>query len=166
MMMITRALMAVVLAATAAAALPDTLYKSTDPNGRVHYSDKPPPDGKVDKTIRVENLPASELPFSYVKQLEKMRADRARYPASDPPVVAHQVLTLYSAAWCGYCRSAKAFLSQRGQPFREIDIDTPQGAAGFATFGGKPSVPLLAAGGRSLRGFTPQGYEVFLASLK
>ncbi|MBS1189755.1 MAG: Glutaredoxin [Rhodocyclaceae bacterium] len=37
------------------------------------------------------------------------------------------VTQLYSASWCGYCRKAKAYLGERGIPYQEIDIDTPEG---------------------------------------
>ena len=44
-----------------------TVYRSVDANGKVIYSDKPPPDGKVQKTLAITNGPASPLPESVLK---------------------------------------------------------------------------------------------------
>ena len=41
-----------------------------------------------------------------------------------PPTV-----TLYSAPWCGYCRTAKRFLDEHGVAYTEINIDEDQAAA-------------------------------------
>lgn len=144
----------------------DTLFKSVDAQGRTVYSDKRP-DGaaKIDKTMTFDNLPSSELPFSYVEQLRKMRADRAKYPPSDAPVVVTAGLVLYTAAWCGHCRLAKAFLAQKGVAFRDVDIDAPAGRAAFAQLGAR-GVPVLQAGSRRVQGFSAQAYEAVLASLK
>ena len=32
-------------------------------------------------------------------------------------------IILYTAAWCSDCRRAKRFLSERGVPYREVNID-------------------------------------------
>jgi len=48
------------LAATAAGA--QTVYKSTNPDGSIVYSDKPPASGKIDKIIEFPDLPSSAVP--------------------------------------------------------------------------------------------------------
>jgi glutaredoxin 3 len=32
-------------------------------------------------------------------------------------------VTIYTSAWCGYCRRAKALLDGKGIAYREIDVD-------------------------------------------
>ena len=42
-------------AATSTAPHAATLYKSIGPDGKVVYSDRPPADGRIDKTMQFEN---------------------------------------------------------------------------------------------------------------
>ncbi|NRF65500.1 glutaredoxin family protein [Aquincola sp. S2] len=139
------------------AAHAQTLYKSIGPDGKVVYSDRPPAEGRVDKTLQFENLPSSAVPaatLSYVEQLKRMKQSAL------PPT---NGLVLYSAAWCGYCRKAKAFLAGKGVSYQEIDIDTPDGKAAFAQAGGGRGVPLLLVNGQKIQGFSPEAYEFALA---
>lgn len=39
-----------------------------------------------------------------------------------------QLVTLYTASWCGVCKKAKAFLRQKGVPFVEKDVEKDAGA--------------------------------------
>jgi glutaredoxin len=195
---VVRALMlaATLLAATAAGA--QTVYKSTNPDGSIVYSDKPPADGKIDKVIVFPDLPSSELKPLAVQSLPQrsmspgtqrqavmtVAPNGARMvhvaltgssspnevqsssltdvkPAPSPP--RNMNVTLYSAAWCGYCRRAKAYLAQNGIAYDDIDVDTPDGRAAFEQVG-KDGVPLLVSGKKRVRGFRPEGYDAFFTS--
>lgn len=138
------------------------LYKSVGPDGRIVYSDKPPAKGRIEKTMKFENLPSSALPasaFSYVEQLRKLRASSS---ANKPT----KAVVLYSAAWCGYCKKAKAYLADKGITYQEIDIDTDGGMIAFAQVGGGNGVPLLLAGGQRVQGFSPDAYDALFANRK
>ena len=154
------AALAALLWLSTAPAAAQTLYRSTGPDGRTVYSDKPPTEGRVDKTMNFENLPSSPVPaatLSYVEQLRRMRA------SSPPPPV--EGLVLYSASWCGYCRKAKAYLAAKGAPYQEIDIDTPTGRNAFAQAGGGKGVPLLISkSGQRAQGFSAAAYDALLAA--
>ncbi len=149
------------LAAAPAAA--QTLYKSIGPDGAVVYSDRPPPGGRVEKTMKFDNLPASALPAATTahleQQLKNLRASSAAAaPAGD--------VVLYSAQWCGYCKKAKAWLAENRVAYREVDIDTPDGMASFAQAGGGKGVPLLLAGGERVQGFSTGAYGRLFAAKK
>lgn len=147
------------IAATSTPAGAQQLFKSVGPDGRVTYSDRPPTDGRVEKTLKLAPQPSSSLSpqsQSYVEQLKRLRA--AAPPTAAPP---GQTL-LYSASWCGYCRQAKAFMASRGLAYREIDIDSESGLAAFAAAGGG-GIPLLVQGERRLQGFSARSYEAFFA---
>jgi glutaredoxin len=137
------------------------LYKSVGPDGKIVYSDRPPAEGRVEKTMKFENLPTSALPASaasYVEQLRRMRAGPSLPTAS---------VVLYSASWCGYCRQAKAYLAGKAIAYQEVDIDTSSGMSSFAQAGGAGGgVPLLLAGGQSVRGFSAAAYDAFFANRK
>jgi glutaredoxin len=138
-----------------------TLYKSIDSEGKVIYSDRPPVEGRLEKTLNFEDQPGSALPpatSAYVEQL--------RRSGLAPPQVATAGIVLYSATWCGFCKRAKAYLAGKGIKYRDFDIDTRDGMNAFAQAGGGKGVPLLIAGGRRVQGFSPAAYNAFFAMLK
>lgn len=109
-----------------------------------------------------ENLPSSPLAEStvtYVEQLRKMKP-------SSPSNIATNRIVLFSAAWCGYCKRAKAYLAEKRIPYQEFDVDTSGGMAAYAQAGGRRVVPLLLADGKRVQGFTRAGYDALFANRK
>jgi len=64
-------------------------------------------------------------------------------------------ITMYSTAWCGYCRKARRWFNDNGYPFVEKDIEKSADArAEFREVsGGSGGVPLIVVNGQSFRGF-------------
>lgn len=148
------------LAATIAAAA--TVYKSTAPDGSVVYSDHPPADGKVEKTITFDDLPSSPTPPPSPSMRDGRSSQVSRPPAPRPAQNAGVVL--YVASWCPYCRRAKAWLAQRQIPYQEIDIESEVGSAEFQMAARGGGIPYLVMGQRHVRGFKDEGYDAFFAS--
>jgi glutaredoxin len=73
---------------------------------------------------------------------------------------------LYSAAWCGFCKRAKAYLAGKGITYQDFDIDTKDGMTAFAQAGGGKGVPLLLARGQRVQGFSPAAYDALFANRK
>ncbi len=143
----------VALVSVVAPAQAQTLYKSIGPDGKIVYSDRPPASGKVEKTLKVQDLPNTALPQETLAELAALRKN------FKPGAVPISGVVLFSASWCGYCRQAKAFLAQRGISYQEKDIDTPDGKLAYVQAGGGGGVPLLVANGTVTRGFSAQTYE-------
>ncbi len=165
---ILRVLTALLLIASAhAAASTQTLYKTVGTDGKVDYSDKPPTEGRVEKTMQFENLPSSAVPdlsHTYVEQLKRMKASQAASAVSAAPATPNVVL--YAASWCGYCRGARSFLMKKGIAYQEIDIDTERGRESFAkASGGSGGIPLLLSANRRIQGYSFRSYEAFFAAL-
>lgn len=85
-------------------------------------------------------------------------------PSADP----QGRVVLFRTAWCGYCKQAAAYMSQKGIPFVERDIEAvPANRTAYQTYGGK-GVPLMVMGDKTMSGFSPssfdQAYAVFKAS--
>lgn len=143
-------------------AFSQTLYKSVGADGKVVYSDRPPAEGRAEK-MKFQNLPSTPLPQSvaaaYAELLRKAKAN----PVAIVPVAGN---VLYSASWCGYCRQAKSYLATKGVAYSEIDIDTPDGMAGFSQVGGGRGVPLLIAGGQKVQGYSAQAYDGLFSKIK
>jgi glutaredoxin len=147
--------LAVGLASHASAQSSTTVYKSTGPDGNTVYGDRPDPAARDTQTMTFEVLPSSPLSaktLAFMEQLKKEGAERAAF-------VPQSNVVLFSAAWCGYCRKAKAFLALRQVPYREFDIDTDQGMAAFIGAGGRGGVPLLLVDGRRVGGFSVAAYD-------
>ena len=158
----SRLLIVLIIGISANTSFADTMYKSIRPDGKIVYSDRPPAEGRIEKTITFENLPSSTLPkqtSSYVEQLKKLRA-------SAPVVASRESIVLYSATWCGYCAKAKAYLAGKGISYEEIDIDSNEGKASFAQAGGGKGIPLLLAGGQRVQGFSAAAYDELFANRK
>jgi glutaredoxin len=108
------------------------VYKWTDAQGRIQYSDTPPPVAM-----------ATQLKLqSYTGPVQVGRA-----------IGADSGVTLYTTEWCGVCKRAKAFLKQNGVPFREWDVEkTDYGSVKFKQLGGS-GVPLITVGAEKMMGF-------------
>ncbi len=98
---------------------------------------------------------------------EAAASNRASQGAMDPPSKkaapgGSSSVVLYSTSWCGACRSARDYLTKKGIPFIEKDIEKDPAAAaellskakaaGISTSG----VPVLDVKGTLMQGFSPQ----------
>jgi glutaredoxin len=135
-----------------------TLYKSIGPDGKAVYSDRPPATGRLEKTLKVENLPNTALPAGLAAELQQLRQTGAK------PAISASSTVLFAASWCGFCRQARAYLASKGIKYEDIDIETPAGKAAFAAAGGSGGIPLLVLKGQQVRGFSAQAYDQLFAS--
>ena len=156
---LVRACAFVALLALATSAQNATVYRTLDADGKVVYSDNPPANAKVQKTMEITNAPASPLSdavLRYQAELEKSLNKRLAEVAAGPPGVA----LLFVTPWCGYCKQAKAYLGAKGIAFQEHDIETPAGMRVYvANGGGRSGVPVLITKGGRLTGFSPKSYD-------
>ena len=113
------------------------VHKWTDAQGRIHYSDSPPPAAKSTQ-LKLQSFTGS----AQVSQA----------------IGADSGVTMYSTEWCGVCKRAKAFFKQNGVPFREWDVEkTDYGAAKFKQLGGS-GVPLITVGSEKMMGFDANAF--------
>ena len=141
-----RLVLLIVLSAAACAAWSqEQLYKYTDSDGRVVYSDSAPPaDAKnVQRKRMGSNIIDTSEP-SYPLQVAQQR----------------NPVTLYAGACGPICESARAVLNRRGVPFREVDASNPAEAAKMRDLTGDLSIPVLVVGGAIvLKGFEEQAWQ-------
>ena len=133
------------------AALPvaaQTAYRWVDKDGRVQYSDQPPPQEvkKFEERKVQPNSGNAQLPFATRKAAETF------------PV------TLYSGRDCGKpCDNGRALLEKRGIPFSETKLETGEDVAAFKTrFGKDPVVPSLIVGKEMETGFAATAWNGLL----
>ena len=144
------------VAALAAVPVSAQIYKWVDSNGKVHFSDKAPPDATKTETLKIQSYTAPPVIES--------AADKSRGKQAKPPAAGNAQLVMYATSWCGYCRKARAYLAQKGISYREIDIEaSAANREEFKAYGGR-GVPFFVAGSRNMRGFSPDAMDRFLAS--
>ena len=136
-----------------------TIYRVVDANGKVSYTDQAPTQGKITNTLHYNDLPSSPVPN--LQSRSSGKPDDNRKPAAQREM---SQTVLFSAQWCGYCRQAKAYLSEKNIQYRDYDIDTAEGARLFMEVGGGKGIPFLTQGAKSQRGFSRQGYDVYFSN--
>jgi len=139
-------LTALFLLATSAQA---QLYRWVDENGRVRYSDTPPPaSAKSAERKRFGSAGSADDPgVPYATQ----RAMR------DFPV------SMYTAPDCGkLCADAKALLDKRGIPYREVIVSGNEAIEDLKKVSGKVQVPTLVVGADSVSGFATSAWNAAL----
>jgi len=124
------------------------VYRWRDAEGRLHYSDKPPKDGRADVVaLQPEPPPPPEAP--------RPAGTPARPSATAARTSERQDLSvvMYTMPNCGYCDRARTHLSRRGVGWQEIDITSSAAARGdFQRQGGR-GTPLMFINGTRLQGF-------------
>ena len=137
---------AAALVACSLAAQP--IYRIVGADGRVTYADKPPAvagQNKVSDAGRAAEADASApLPVS-------LRAAVRQYP-----------VTLYTTANCTPCAKGRARLIQRGIPFAEKTVSSPEDAEALQSLSGENTLPLLAIGAQQIKGWSETQWQLFL----
>lgn len=128
------------------------VYKWTDSTGKTHYGDSPPEEAKKQQlTIREPSYGGPVEVTDWAAVLRKKAPETAR-PRSTG-------VTMYSTDWCPHCRRARDYFNARGIAFTEVDIEkSDAGNREYKAYGGK-GVPLIVVGDKTMRGFSPQGFE-------
>lgn len=124
------------------------VYRIVGPDGKVTFSDKPP--AETNAKVRAAagssggGVATALLPF-------ELRQIAQKYP-----------VTLYTGENCGPCQSAKTMLINRGIPFAEKTVMTPEDSQALQRLSGENSLPFATIGGQQLKGFSDSEYTQFL----
>ena len=128
----------IALVLVAGPAFAGELYKWVDKDGKVHYTDQPPPpEAKTAERKKLGDRPSeAQLPYGLQQAVKNF------------PV------TLYNADCPDACGKATAFLNKRGIPFTDRVVQDPATAEELkALTGGKLVVPVLKVGKQVLTGY-------------
>jgi glutaredoxin len=125
-------------------------YRWIDKDGRVQYTDAPPPAWAKD--VRRSNV-ATAKPAAQQTPFEVARLQK------DFPV------TLYTAPNCKEgCEAARAALNRRGVPFKEVQVWEPGTAEELKRVSGSDEVPVMLVGRSVQRGFEQGAFDALLDS--
>lgn len=128
------------------------MYRIVGPDGKVTFSDTPPPasaKGKV-TTGRAGQLPGDAAASTGNMPLE-LRTVVTKYP-----------VTLYTSKGCVPCNVGRNMLQTRGIPFNEKTVDTQLDAEAFKRLSGENSLPMAVVGNQQLKGYSDQEWGQYL----
>lgn len=122
------------------------MYRWVDKDGRVTYSQNPPPAGAAksvqQKRLASSVIEASDLPYA------------AQIAMRNFPVVLH------TSPDCGAgCASARDSLKKRGIPYREVVASDEPSIEALRKLTGAIQVPVLQVGNEVLKGFEPGAWK-------
>ncbi len=126
------------------------VYRIVGPDGRVSFSDKPPPptaNAKVSTGrggIFTDAGSGTALPF-------ELRTVVQRYP-----------VTLYTTKDCAPCDAGRNLLRSRGVPFAERTIESAEDSEAFRRLSGDGTIPMATVGSQQMKGFSDAEWNQFL----
>ncbi|MEO7885400.1 MAG: glutaredoxin family protein [Polaromonas sp.] len=125
------------------------VYRIVGPDGKVTFSDQPPPaagGGKVTAGTPGAGGAATSagLPF-------ELRQIASKYP-----------VTLYTGDKCAPCGSARAMLMSRGIPFTEKTVNSNEDIDALQRLSGDASLPFMTIAGQQLKGYSDAEWTQFL----
>ena len=119
------------------------IFRWVDEQGNVHFSDQP---------SREHQTQSVEVSINTYENVSV---------ASSSLDVGRQIV-MYSASWCGVCKQARRYFTDRGLNYVEHDVE--KSVAGKAAFQrlGATGVPVILVGDRRMNGFSVAGFEKLL----
>lgn len=128
-------------------------YKVIGADGKVTYTDRPPlpNEGKV-TSLGTRILPSGGGTTPDVVLPLELRPIVSRYP-----------VTLYTVTGaCEPCETARQQLRQRGVPFAEKQVQSPEDSEALERLSGGRDAPTLTIGSQILRGLAPEVWNSYL----
>ncbi|MDM7942609.1 MAG: glutaredoxin family protein [Hydrogenophaga sp.] len=142
------AALGLVLGLVSVSTLAQGVYRIVGPDGRVSFSDQPPPAATARPAASGPTGAAAnsnpQLPF-------ELRQVVSRYP-----------VLLYTSSECAPCNSGRNLLNARGIPYSEKTISTSEDAEALRRLSGQTSLPFLTIGSQQIRGYSDSEWTQFL----
>lgn len=126
------------------------LYRIVGADGRVTFSDKPPPPSANAKVTTgrggsfAESAGGAALPF-------ELRSVVQKFP-----------VTLYTGKDCVPCDNGRNMLRNRGIPFTERTVESAEDADALKRLAGDTTLPLATVGGQQMKGYSDSEWTQFL----
>ncbi|MDB5893649.1 MAG: NrdH-redoxin [Rhodoferax sp.] len=138
------------LTAAVAGVQAQTVYRIVGPDGKVSFSDQPPPPLAPGRASVANTAAASG------------RSTSAGLPYELQQVVQRFPVTLYTAPDCVPCGAARNLLVSRGVPFTERTITTNEDIDALKRISGEGNLPFGTIGGQQLKGYSDVEWTQYL----
>ena len=127
-------------------------YKVVGPDGKITYTDRPPTSSEGKATPLNARGASANVAAADANLPIELRQAAARYP-----------VTLYAITGaCELCNAARQFLRQRGIPYSEKQILSPEDTEALEKLSGGRDIPTLSIGGQTLRGLAAETWASYL----
>ncbi len=135
------------------------IYKYTDKDGNIRFTDKRLPEKANAETLKLK-INTVKNPSIYNHSLGT--SDKTITSNASDKTISNSTadkIIMYSATWCGVCKTAKKYFKNQGIPFREYDIEkSAKGRKDFKRLRGK-GVPVILIGEQRMDGFDRSYFE-------
>lgn len=131
-----------------------TVYRIVGPDGKVTFSDRPPPDPKSTVTPTKQGKTTDGGTTG--------NGNTASFPPALQQAVNKYPVTLYTTKECSPCEAGRALLSKRGIPFTEKTVNTRDDIAAFKRINPDNSMPYLTIGGQAIKGYSEAEWDSYL----
>ncbi len=122
------------------------IYKWTDEQGHVHFSDTP--------VAGAETPELQPITFTGMPVIGDLSSAADSAPR----------LRMYGAPWCAVCKKAKQWLASHNVAYDYVDVEASAAARNeFKRLGGH-AYPFFVAGRRTMLGFSEQGLNQLLGA--
>ncbi len=143
--------LALLTSLVAAPAFAQGVYRIVGPDGKVTFSDQPPPStpgGQPRGSTAAAGTPSSgagaQLPY-------ELRQVSNRFP-----------VTLYTSKECAPCNSGRNLLNARGIPYSEKTVETAPDGEALKRISGEASLPFMTIGSQQIKGYSDSEWTQFL----
>ena len=120
-------------------------YKVVGPDGRVTYTDRPPADQAPQPVGTAKSGATAAIALPY-----ELQQVANRHP-----------VTLYTGRECTFCDTARQLLRNRGIPYTEKTVNTPEDIRALSTQVGSNQVPTLRIGGKLIIGLQQAEWNAY-----
>lgn len=128
------------------------VYRIVGPDGKVTFSDQPPPAAQAKPVAGASGGSAGAAPAGGNAALPfELRRVAGQFP-----------VTLYTGKDCSPCNSGRNLLNSRGIPYVERTVTTPEDAAALTRLAGEPTVPVLTIGSQQIKGYSDVQWGQYL----
>ena len=126
-------------------------YKVVGPDGKVTYTDRAPTNSEG-KATPLNARGSAGAPAPDANLPVELRQAATRYP-----------VTLYSVTGaCELCSAARQLLRQRGIPYTEKQVMSPEDTEALEKLSGGRDIPTLSIGSQTLRGLASEVWTSYL----
>lgn len=125
------------------------VFRIVGPDGKVTFTDRPPADARAAPQVAARGSNSGGSSMATLPA--ELRSAASRFP-----------VTLYTAADCAPCLTARNFLAQRGVPYTEKTVTTGDDAKALQNLSGEVRLPFATIGGQHIRGFAEPEWSQYL----
>jgi len=129
------------------------IYKWTDVQGNIHFTDNKP------DHVSVETLKLEINTYTSISYEDIGANNTSTGSETSSATTGSKNVSLYTTAWCGYCKKAKNYFRQNSIAYTEFDIEKDVAARKRYKKMGATGVPVIIVGNKRMNGFSVRGFE-------